>query len=141
MDFLSIFLKFVLFVCLVAGPIAIFRMKPDISSKAKSRNLLLSMGAYFIFSGIAFEFQECFPLINNGCLGYKFLWLIIINLFFIMGLGWCEILWRQHYKLPSWPLSENLRYGWVSNAALIVSASMTVCLSVSIFAGLSIFQR
>ncbi|MFA5592714.1 MAG: hypothetical protein WC989_05320 [Micavibrio sp.] len=141
MDFLSIFLKLALFICLIAGPIAIFRMKPNISSKAKSRNLLLPMGGYFIFSAIAFEFQECFPLINNGCLSYKFLWLMIINLFFIMGLGWYEILWRQHYKLPSWPLSENLRYGWVSNAVLIISACMTIFLIVSIFSGLSIFQR
>ena len=141
MDFLSVFIKFVLLICLIAGPITIFRMKSDVSSKAKSGSLLLLMGMYFIFSAIALEFQECFPLINNGCLSYKFLWLIIIDLFFIMGFGWCEILWRQHYKLPSWPLSENFRYSWVSNAVLIISAGMTVFLAILIFAGLPIFQH
>lgn len=141
MDLLSIFIKFALFTCLIVGPITIFRMKPNISSKDKSGNFLFLMGAYCIFSAIAFEFQECFPLINNGCVSYKFLWLIIINLFFIMGLGWCEVLWRQSHKLPLLPLRESLRYGWVSNIVLAISAVMTIILAVTILEGLSISQR
>ncbi len=117
------------FLCIIATPIIIFLIGPEARGIKRAFRLLFPIGLYLLFSTLGMAFQECFPLSENGCLIYKAIWLSIINLLYVMGVGWCEILWRQYYQLPSWPLRENKQHGWTSNIVLAVSASMTLFLA------------
>lgn len=126
---------------IIATPIIIFSVGPEASATKKTGRLLLPLVAYLFFSALAMKVQECFPLKDNGCLGYKIVWLTILNLLFIMGVGWCEILWRERHKLRSWPLRENIQYGLVSNAILIISGCMTLLLAISVISSLSILRH
>ena len=119
-------LKYAVIVSICVAPIFVFSVKPDAQRWKKSITFLIPVFLFVLAVGVTSSFHECFYHQNNGCWEYKLIWLVLGVLLYITGLGWCEIVWRQYYKLPSWPLKENIKYGVVSNTVILVSIMMSV---------------
>ena len=75
-----IYIEFSLIIlCLITTPIVIFSIGPETTANKKTLSLLLPIVFYFLFSVFAMNFNECFPLSDNGCVSYKVIFLSIIN--------------------------------------------------------------
>jgi hypothetical protein len=111
--------------CLVGGPVSVFMVKPDAPQWQRNLKLLLPVFIFILIVGIASSFPECFQYENNGCWGYKSFFLVFLTLQYVMGLGWCELAWRERHKQLSWPLQKNLQYGVLSNLIILISVLMT----------------
>lgn len=116
-------------------PLVVFMVNADAPAWLKSGRLLCLIFAYFIYSLYKASFTDCFPLTDNGCLSTKTLILTTENAFFVMYVGWCEYLWRRIHGQIARPFKENMKYGLVSNAVLLVSAFVTAVFVVIMIAG------
>jgi len=126
MDIENILIKNTTSLFLAGTLIVAFATKPQISGWKKSTRLLLPILTFLIISTVASKFSECFPYRDNGCWSHKLFFFTLMNLFFIMVLGWCEITWRHYHKLTTWPLKENLKHGVIGNAVLLISFLFTL---------------
>ena len=123
------FFKYSVIISICLAPIAVFLAKPTSPEWKKNLKFLLPIALFTLSIFFASSFHECvYNPQYSGCWRYKLGWLSLGIIVYIAGLGVCEITWRQYYKLPFWPLKENLKYGILSNLSILISIIITLLL-------------
>lgn len=125
MSFISLLLIGLIIACAVGAPIGVLLVKPTAPSAMKTGKILLPIILLFLILSST-SLPECFQPFHVGCIIFKLFFVSLAVLQYIMYLGWFEYIWRRFHKQLAWPLKENLQYGIVSNAVIVISAIMTL---------------
>ncbi len=125
MEFSGLFVKYLLFFCLLGGPVTIFMVRKSAPNWQKTLKLLIPLFVFCASIGYT-SFSKCPQNQLFECLFFKGFFLLIATLQYIMFLGWFEYIWRRWHKQINWPLRKNFQYGAVSNAFIVISVCMTI---------------
>lgn len=121
---MSLLLKGLIVVCVVAAPIGILLVKPTAPATLKSGKLLFPIILLSFILG-CISLPECFQPFQMDCVTFKILFIALTMLEYVTYIGWFEYIWRRRHKQIVWPLKENLKYGFASNSVIAVSAPTT----------------